>query len=530
MSSGKKKRKITVDVSKVNKILDAAVERPMSQAESTKLKKIFNAMADHLSADEKSDERTRKLFGLGRETKAASEDTPTEGAEQGIEGNQRASDGESKGPRPGHGRNGAEAFTGAQTIESKLTNYEAGCACPDCLKGRLYPQKDKVLVRIVGQAPLHGNVHKLQSVRCHLCGQSFSAEPPEGVGDEKYDASAVAMVAVLKYGSGMPFNRIESMQQSLGVPLPASTQWDLMEDAAEELKPLFHQLVHDAAQGEVLHHDDTGMKVMEIPRLESDTRSGIFTTGLISDAPARQIAMFFTGSQHAGENLRDVVALRNKEIQAPVVMCDALSRNVSKLDEGAYTLAHCLAHGRRNFAEVADAFPAECLHVLEEIGKVYGFDRQAREMGLDPKARLRFHQTHSEPVMKALHKWLTAQMPTKRVEDNSRLGKAIKYLLRHWKPLTLFLRQAGAPLDNNICERALKTVVLHRKNALYYRTLNGAQVGDLFMSLIQTCVLNDVNPFDYLKAVLANAEDVQVARTDWMPWTFKETLARKAAS
>lgn len=106
----------------------------------------------------------------------------------------------------------------------------------------------------------------------------------------------------------------------------------------------------------------------------------------------------------------------------------------------------------------------------------------------------------------------------------------MKYLLRHWKPLTLFLRQAGAPLDNNSCERALKTVVLHRKNALYYRTLNGAEAGDLFMGLIQTCALNEVNPFDYLKAVLEHSDQVQVARADWMPWSYKETLARRGAS
>jgi transposase len=83
--------------------------------------------------------------------------------------------------------------------------------------------------------------------------------------------------------------------------------------------------------------------------------------------------------------------------------------------------------------------------------------------------------------------------------------------------LTLFLRQAGAPLDNNRCERALKRVVLHRKNALFYRTLNVAQVGDLFMSLIHTCQLCDANAFDYLMELQRHARELAASPAEWMP-------------
>src|SRR5215831_4964418 len=97
---------------------------------------------------------------------------------------------------------------------------------------------------------------------------------------------------------------------------------------------------------------------------------------------------------------------------------------------------------------------------------------QAQEQGLSPEERLRFHQDHSEPVMERLRAWLRAQFEEKRVEPNSGLGAAITYLLKHWTRLTLFLRQAGAPLDNNICERALKKAIRHRKNSLFYKTEN----------------------------------------------------------
>jgi hypothetical protein len=208
-------------------------------------------------------------------------------------------------------------------------------------------------------------------------------------------------------------------------------------------------------------------------------------------------------------------------------MCDALSRNVPKLSAGAeILLANCLAHGRRQFVEVAANFPDECRYVLELLGQVYGYDAEARERGLASEQRLRFHQEFSTPVMDQLHGWLEAQLAERKTEPNSGLGKAITYLLRHWRPLTTFLRVAGAPLDNNICERALKRAVLHRKNALFYKTLNGAQVGDLFMSLIHTCQLCGANSFDYLIELQRHAQELAASPAQWMPWNYRETLAQ----
>jgi hypothetical protein len=210
-------------------------------------------------------------------------------------------------------------------------------------------------------------------------------------------------------------------------------------------------------------------------------------------------------------------------------MCDALSRNVPRLAAGTeILLANCLAHGRRQFTDVAENFPRECRYVLEMLGQVYGHDAEARERGLTPDERLRLHQDHSAPIMDALHVWLELQLAERRTEPNSGLGQAISYLLRHWLPLTLFLRQAGAPLDNNIVERALKRAVLHRKNALFYRTLNGAQVGDLFMALIHTSQLCGANSFDYLIELQRHARELAACPAEWMPWNYRDTLARTA--
>src|SRR6202051_1703709 len=158
------------------------------------------------------------------------------------------------------------------------------------------------------------------------------------------------------------------------------------------------------------------------------------------------------------------------------------------------------------------------------LGEVYRYDAEARDGDLTAEERLRFHKERSGPVMEKLHGWLEAQFAERKTEPNSGLGKAITYLLRHWRPLTLFLRQAGAPLDNNIVERALKRAILHRKNALFYRTLNGAEVGDLFMSLIHTCQLCHVNSFDYLTELLRHHRELATDPAAWMPWKYRKTL------
>jgi hypothetical protein len=436
--------------------------------------------------------------------------------------------------RPGHGRHGAEAYTGAQRIEVPHPQLHHGDRCPECAKGKLYVQREPgLLIRLVGQAPIMATVYALEKLRCNLCGELFTAEPPPGVGAEKYDATAGAMIAVLKYGTGLPFHRLDRLQANLRIPLPASTQWEIVSDLALRLQPVLHALTQQAAQGEILHNDDTSMTVLELrgrglPRGDPETgemspeRTGVFTSALVSTREGRRIALFLTGRRHAGENLAQVLSARAADLGPPIQMCDALSRNLPK--PLTVILGNCLAHARRHVVHVTPNFPAEGRHILERMGEVYRFDAEARAQQLSPLDRLAFHQAHSGPVMDELHGWLAAQLDQHRIEPNSGLGKAITYFLNHWVPLTLFLRQPGAPLDNNIVERSLKRAILHRKNAYFYRTSNGAHVGDLFMSLIHTCELAGANAFDYLTALQRHLDLMRQIPTAWMPWNYHERV------
>jgi transposase len=453
---------------------------------------------------------------------------------------------EQRAKKPGHGRNAADRYARAARVKIRHASLRPGDPCPECGRGTAYEMaKPGVLVRLVGQPPVAATIYELEKLRCNLCGEIFTAQPPAQAGAEKYDASAVSIIALLRYGLGFPFNRLDRMQKDLEIPLPASTQWEIVAAAYESLTPVYEELIRQAAQGELLHHDDTNVKILELmgdgakqkafqeSHEENDAdrvdpeRTGLFTSGVVALSGEQQIALFFSGRRHAGENLVEVLRQRASGLPPPIQMCDALSRNMPR--ELETILANCLAHGRRQFVEVNEQFPAECRYVLEALEKVYRNDATAGKEKLPAEERLLFHQTHSGPVMEELRAWLKRQFDERLVEPNSGLGAAINYLRKHWEKLTLFLRVAGAPLDNNICERALKKAIMHRKNSLFYKTQNGADVGDLYMSLIHTCELNGVNPFDYLTELQRHADAVAASPAAWLPWNYREQLVPAAA-
>lgn len=529
--------RIEVSVEEISAIVERTQSGALSAEEHAKLKAAIDTFAlitAQLQSKDASIERLRHMiFG------ATTESTRNVLGEQrnapvGADSTDKAP---APGPKPpGHGRNAAAAYTGAEHITVAHPDLRSGEACPGCESGKLYPQSEPAkLVRITGMAPLSATVYACDRLRCNLCGEVFTAAAPAGVGNDKYDATATSMVGLLKYGAGLPFNRIEKLQDGMGIPLPAATQWDLVQAAAKNaLTPAHEELLNQAAQASVVYNDDTTMKVLQLTRkqraaaLADDAqaeRTGVFTSGIVATHTGHQIALFFTGVRHAGENLAAVLARRNTDLPAPIQMCDGLSRNIpSEFDT---ILAQCLAHARRKYVELTETFPAEVRIVLEILREVYITDAHAREQGLAPAQRLRLHQKASRPRMAALEEWMQRQFTERIVEPNSALGAAILYMQKRWSELTLFLRVEGAPLDNNTSERALKKAILHRKNALFYRTLAGAHVGDVFMSLIHTAELNDVAPFEYLVALQRNAVDLAANPAAWMPWNYQATLAAR---
>ena len=282
--------------------------------------------------------RLRKLlFGLKTEKTAevlagiTSTESPPSAEDPAGEPSDKNSSEQSEPPSPrkGHGRNGADAYVGAEKIDVSHESLQPGDDCPHCEKGTLYDTgRPRVLVRLTGQAPVGAAVIRLQQLRCNLCGKLYTAKPPEGVGPKKYDATAGSMIALLKYGNGLPMNRLQGLQGSLGIPLPASTQWDILFSQAQHLQPAYEELLQWAAEGDVQYNDDTTVRILEHmgerarrqalasassedPGQKNDKpRTGLFTSGIVSTRAGWRIALFFSGRRHAGENLKEVLSRR----------------------------------------------------------------------------------------------------------------------------------------------------------------------------------------------------------------------------
>jgi transposase len=544
-------KRIDLDLLQANALRQRVVTRSLEEADYLIIEGMIETVIFLSQALEEKDTSIKRLrqmvFGASTESAKNVLGNATQDAQGGGESNlqetfdsrvdEHGGENEQKTKRKGHGRNGVHAYTGAERAFVPHATLKSGDQCPACLKGKVYRIKTpKVIVRVTGTAPLTARVWELESLRCNLCGEVFSAQAPPEVGEEKYDETCGAMIALLKYGSGFPFYRLEGLQNSLGIPLPASTQWEIVEGVADKIYPAYEELIRQAAQGEVLHNDDTTVKILALMKGNSDkrpadtgadktdpSRSGLFTTGIVSVKEGRKIAVFFSGHKHAGENLEDVLQKRQLGLSPPIQMCDALSRNLPK--KLKTIAAHCLSHARRKFVDVISYFPDECRYLIEALAKVYHNDEIAKQENMSADERLKFHQDQSGPVMEQLKVWLIEQIEGKKVEPNSTLGDAISYMLKYWERLTLFLRVPNAPLDNNICEQILKRCILHRKNSLFFKTELGAYIGDMSMSLIHTCYLNKVNPFDYLVALQKYFQHLSKNPHLWMPWNYKDTIS-----
>ncbi len=432
----------------------------------------------------------------------------------------------STGAKKGHGRLSAEDYPGAERVSCPHPDLKAGDPCPEpgC-KGKLYNFSTDQDVELMAAPPVQATVYNRGVLRCASCQKTFTAPlPPQAYGN-KYHPSVDAVVAVMRYGLGMPHHRLEQWQGWAGVPLPASTQFERAEVLANAAVPVFRLLQSMAANQALVHSDDTGARIIEMQK-ENESRAegertGIFTTGIVAtgiERTARTIVLYASGRRHAGENLDRLLQDRTQTGDL-IHMADASSRT-PRFERRIP--ANCLTHARRYFVKAYKAFPEHCERVLEDIAMIYRHDSQTWEM--DPSARLAYHQEHSGPVMTALREWIDQQFRDRLVEPNSRLGKAFQYVKNHWSGLTRFLEVPGVPLDNNVAERELKPSQRHRKNSLFFLTQAGADIGDLLMSQIRTCVVNKVDPVHYLTAIGTHAAMPRASPESWLPWTYKTTL------
>jgi transposase len=409
-----------------------------------------------------------------------------------------------------------------------LSGVKAGDKCPNCQAagdhGRLCNVKPGVILSLMGQAIITGTRYVIETVRCSLCGDYLSAEVPEAVrGQPKYDVSCYSALAMARYWLGVPFKRIELWQQVQGVPLADATQWDKVSELAQGLAPIHQLLQQLSANTGLMHYDDTPNRILSLKK----DHKGIYTTAIVSQMGEHFIYLYCTSQRHAGQNVSDLLTKRDPTSGELITMGDASNNNTLRLDEGLlerWILCFCLVHGRRKFFELMNFFEDECNFVLEVISDIYKHERHCKATGFTAHERLAYHRANSLPLMNALYAWLSNKLLYQEVEPNSGLGQAIRYMLKHWEGLTRFLHHPGAPIDNSLCERAIKVVIRHRRNSLFFKTQRGAKVGDCLMSIIHTAACCGANPFDYLNALQTHRQAMMAHPQQWLPWNYQATL------
>jgi hypothetical protein len=442
------------------------------------------------------------------------------------------------GHRAGTGRLGAAAYPGATRTQCRHEELAAGQRCPVCGQGTLYPLPAGVEMRIDGHALLSAIRYELEKLRCSACGEIFTAGLPAGLGPEKYSAQARAVLAVSRYYLGIPGYRLQAYQAMLGVPVPDATQWDQIEAVGDCAYKVFAQMESEAAQGELIFQDDTAVRILSLIKENHDLlavahaqglsttneRTGMHTTALAVQVGEHTAILYYSSRHHAGENLQRLLGKRQAGLAKPLAMSDALSSN-AVADESILIRCHCLAHGRRKFSDLEEQFPHECQVVLDVIRQVFDHDEHARQEQLSPEARLAYHQAQSQRLMDELKRWLDQQIEDHLVEPNSALGKAIGYMRTRWEPFTRFLTVPGAPLDNNLAERALKLFIRQRKNSLFYKSPHSAYIASVLTSLIATCLYAGVNAVDYLVALQEHRREVFANPSGWLPWAYARSRA-----
>ena len=440
-----------------------------------------------------------------------------------------------------------------------IDGLERGQLCPGCAHGRLYKYAPSEFTRIVGHPPYSGERHVSEQLRCNGCGQIHRAELPEAVladGEpgQAYGYSARAVMAIAKGFDADPFFRQQTVQGLFGRSLSASTIFDQIEHVADAFNPVFRALMRAVAGSALFHIDDTTHRILDAAPLKKRRgnttrwRSGVYSsvlTGTVASvetiAPegeddaepdstaaeaAYRVVLYQTNIGNAGEWLEEVLGHRPAGLGAPIVMSDALSSN--RVHGFEVRVGACNAHARRGFVELIGHYPREARLALKRFSRIWKNDTEAFEQGLDPAERLAYHRERSAPVMEELRAWCEEELASGRVEQNGTLGQAMGYVLRHFDALTLFLREPGVPLDNNLAERLLKLVVRGRKNSGFFKTGVGAAVGDVIGSVLATCHENGINAFDYLCAVQRHAATVRQEPDRWLPWSYKTAAAEAA--
>lgn len=439
-------------------------------------------------------------------------------------------------------------------VNHSLSREERICSC---CGGKMHKQRSKTSTYVLALPMLTTETYISESVRCLTCDTQATATRDDSMDTEcigRYHFSAVSSLAALRYQYGMASYRMETMSDAIGIKVADSTQWYLFEKAAALVQPFICFLEKQVANAPKQHTDDTHNIVHSLVKsIEAEqeaallqgknpkeVRSGIHTTNVTGVFPEGEIVLYKTGLHHAGEILSQILSFRTVDEQI-IIMADAASAITSKIDfkkNSNVKMANCNSHAARKFIESAEAEAevakenrvkdhktSEYLdYFISRYKTIFENDQKTRNM--TPQERLLFHKQNSLPLMEKMKARVDQAILNKEFEPNSKIGKDYKYFSNHFPELCAFCYFEGAPVCNNLSERMLKSIIRHRKNSLFFKTLLGAKVADILTSILFTAKVNDLNSVEYLKNLLLYQALWKVNPEEWLPWNYTNTISK----
>jgi transposase len=449
------------------------------------------------------------------------------------------SDKEEEKPSKNHPKRGNAGYNPVLSHLHFHENLEPGDLCPECLIGRVYPFREKIIPILIGRSPLAFEEHRLQVLRCNACGEIFDPKLPDEIPKTGHSMpSAQATLILMHYQIGVPFASISSLQETFNQKVSSSQLWEIIESASETLRPIYNELKRLVANSKQFFTDDTSARILshypenaknrekKKGKKDPDDRVATYTSVIIGCTfEGDQIYLDFHGRKYAGENLADLLKYRNHSLGPPIQMKDAATTNIPANEK--IIESKCNSHAIRKFKDIQQLYPKECREVLKNYSTVAKNEIMLKKKGVSEAERLAYHKKNSLSLMAEIKKYVASLINDRHVEPNSSLGGAISYFCSHYTGLTAFCHIEGAPFDNNIAERALKMVIRLRKTSMFYKTEHGAEVAGILHSVLYTAQEAGINVLTYLQTLLENPDEVRKNPNAFLPWIFQSHTEEK---
>jgi hypothetical protein len=453
---------------------------------------------------------------------------------------------EEKKPRKGgNGRNSEKDYQASLVINCSLCKSEkAGEICPKCGNSTLYDSGETSQIKLIGSAPVFA-VRFVQEISKCICGAIFKGKIPEKYNDlynsPKYTPSALSSIIHSKYDIGVPFGSLSKFQQNCGVPLPASTQSNKINEHEDLFSKLFSHMMLTAANLDVFGMDDTSIKISEgnkknLNKKQINAHGSVFVCHDLEKN--NKVIIYDFSFDHAGIFLLKILSLRNKNLDSPICISDALPCYLPYIKESKAIKANCNSHARRKF--FYDRNEDElCEKIISNYKIIYQNDKLCKQEKKDPKERQVYHEESSQEAMGNIFlicEYITSNpseeksLEIKKIlklakhfypsEPSSELYKNATYVLKNKESLSQFLRTPAVPLDTNYVENKIKAIIEIRKKGLFFYSVKSAILSAKILSLIETAQENGKNSWEYIEFVIKNKKEAIQNPEKFMPWNY----------